>query len=156
MPSHHWPCNTSWEHFMSHDIYYMSHTIDKWNVYCSYTIKCIFLSIRISRFDLEKIKNSRPQRHFFSAMLTRTKNVNLFGLNISWHQLCISTICRPRVIEDYVFSTNLVTLTSYLFLWYFLTMSILYQNISIDPYLTKLWLSLSPCLPNKHTQPVPR
>ena len=52
MPSHHWSCNTSWEHFMSHN---MSHTIDKWNVYCSYTIKCIFAGI-ISRFDHAKSK----------------------------------------------------------------------------------------------------
>ena len=47
---------TSWEHFMSHNIYYMSHTIDKWNVYCSYTIKCIFAGIRISRYDHAKNK----------------------------------------------------------------------------------------------------
>ena len=41
---------------MSHNIYYMSHTIDKRNLYFSYTIKCIFVSIRISRFDLAKNK----------------------------------------------------------------------------------------------------
>ena len=85
MSSHHWPSNTSWEHSMSHNIYYMSHTIDKWNLYCSYTIKYIFVSIRIPR-DLtahkkkKKKKKFAPQRHFFSGMLTRTKNVNLFGL----------------------------------------------------------------------------
>ena len=54
MPSHHWPCNASWEHFTSHNIYYMSHTIDNWNLYCSYTIKCIFAGIRISQFDRAK------------------------------------------------------------------------------------------------------
>ena len=54
MPSHRWPCNTSWEHFMSHNIYYMSHTIDKWNLYCSYTIKSIFVGIRIPQFDRAK------------------------------------------------------------------------------------------------------
>ena len=32
-------------------IYYMWHTIDKWNLYWSYTIKCIFAGIKISRFD---------------------------------------------------------------------------------------------------------
>ena len=46
MPSHHWPYRTSWV-----IIYYMSHTIDKWNLYWSYTIKCIFAGIIISRFD---------------------------------------------------------------------------------------------------------
>ena len=39
-------CLTSWV-----IIYYMSHTIDKWNLYWSYTIKCIFAGIKISRFD---------------------------------------------------------------------------------------------------------
>ena len=54
-----------------------SHTIDKWNLYCSCTIKYIFAGIRILRFDrAEKIA---PQRHFFSGMLMSTKNVNLFG-----------------------------------------------------------------------------
>ena len=28
-----------------------------------------------------------------------------------WHQFYISTMCRPPVVNDYVFSTNLVTLT---------------------------------------------
>ena len=56
MPSHHWSCKTSWEHVMSHKMYYMSYTIDKWNVYCSYIIKCIFAGIRISRFDHAKKK----------------------------------------------------------------------------------------------------
>ena len=88
MSSHHWPCNTSWEHSMSHNIDYMSHTIDKWNLYCSYTIKYIFVSIGIPR-DLTALKKKKkkkkfaPQRHFFSGMLTRTKNVNLFGLTWS-------------------------------------------------------------------------
>ena len=47
-PSTKWEqyCLTSWV-----IIYYMSHTIDKWNLYWSYTIKCIFAGIQISRFD---------------------------------------------------------------------------------------------------------
>ena len=36
VPCHHLPCNTSWEHFVSHNIYYMSHTIDKW-IYIAHT-----------------------------------------------------------------------------------------------------------------------
>ena len=68
-------CLTSWV-----IIYYMSHTIDKWNLYWSYTIKCIFAGIKISRFDSRSKKKIAPQRHFFSEMLKRTKNVNLFGL----------------------------------------------------------------------------
>ena len=69
--------NTSWV------ITFITCHIDKWNLYCSYTIKCIFISIRKSRFDRAKIFFFKftPQRHFFSGMLTRTKNVNLFGLN---------------------------------------------------------------------------
>ena len=39
------------EHFTTHNIYYMHHTIDKLNVYCSYTIKCIFAGMRMSGFD---------------------------------------------------------------------------------------------------------
>ena len=39
-------CLTSWV-----IIYYMLHNIDKWNLYWSYTIKCIFAGTKISRFD---------------------------------------------------------------------------------------------------------
>ena len=68
MPSHHWSCNSSWEHFMSHKMYYMSYTIDKWNVYCSYIIKCIFAGKRISRFDhAEKIIKNLHHSATFSA-----------------------------------------------------------------------------------------
>ena len=61
MSSHHWPCNTSWEHSMSHNIYYMSHTIDKWNLYCSYTIKYIFVSLGIPR-DLTALKKNNNNK----------------------------------------------------------------------------------------------
>ena len=63
MLSYYWPCNASWEHFMSRNIYYMSHTIDKWNLYCSYTIKCIFAGIRISQFD--RTKQNRTKAPLF-------------------------------------------------------------------------------------------
>ena len=112
--------------------------------------------VMASLFDVKKFVMTSQTRHDVKKII--------LTLNIFWHQLYISTICCPRVINDYryVFSTNLVILTLYLFLWYFLTMSVLYQDISIysfvtiGPHLTKLWLSLSPCLPKKHTQPRPR
>ena len=47
-------------------------------------------------------KKIAPQRHFFSEMLTRTKNVNLFGLKPqSDERLRLPTTCdylRPAVI----------------------------------------------------------
>ena len=46
---------------MSHNIYYMSHTIDKWNLYCSYTIKYIFVSIGIPR-DLTAPKKKKKKK----------------------------------------------------------------------------------------------
>ena len=61
MSSLHWPCNTSWEHSMSHNIYYMSHIINKWNLYCSYTIKYIFVGIGIPR-DLTALKKKKKKQ----------------------------------------------------------------------------------------------
>ena len=53
---------TSWEHFMSHNIYCMSHTIDKWNLYCLCTIKCIFSYIFKYR-DLTALKKLKTNSH---------------------------------------------------------------------------------------------
>ena len=68
--------------------------------------------------------------------------------NIFFNQFYISTMCRPRVINDYEFSTNLVTLILDQIQWYLLTISVLYAYMSmysfvaIRIHLTTLWCDI--------------
>ena len=58
---------------MSPNIYYMSDTIDKWNLYCSYTIKYIFVSIGIPR-DLTALK--KKKNHTTAPLFQRDADEN--------------------------------------------------------------------------------
>ena len=68
-----------------------------------------------TRHDIKKVCYDVKTCHDVKKFVIRQKHVETSKV---WHQFYISTMCRPPVINDYVFSTNLVTLTLNLFLWY--------------------------------------
>ena len=64
--------------------------------------------------DIKKSVMTSKTCHDVKKFVIRQKHVETSKF---WHQFYISTMCRPPVINDYVFSTNLVTLALDLFLW---------------------------------------
>ena len=67
-----------------------------------------------TRHDIKKSVMTSKTCHDVKKFVIRQKHVETSKF---CHQFDISTICRPPVINDYVCSTNLVTLTLGLFLW---------------------------------------
>ena len=61
-----------------------------------------------TRHDIKKSVMTSKTCHDVTKFVIRQKHVETSKF---WHQFYISTMCRPPVINDYVFSTNLVTLT---------------------------------------------
>ena len=99
-------------------------------------IRQMFVMKSKIRHDVKKPVMTSKTCHDVKKIAMRQKHVETSKF---WHQFYISTMCRPPVINDYVFSTNLVTLTIRP-----IPVVVLYPDMSIDsfvtirPHLTKL------------------
>ena len=87
-------------------------------------------------------KGYHSVQKFVMTSKTRHEIKIRYDAKIIWHHFFIYTMCRSRVINDYVFFTNSVTLTFSRDNASIISGTSMQSFVTIGPHLTKLWCDI--------------